>query len=210
MRAATIRSVCPRALRRCCAQTDTWGKDVKTWLGKDQDSYNKAWNNHDLAKARQSKKNFMDMENSWHEQRLWGIDSALQALGDHPLAAEIQSQLQPPVAPSTDGLAATSDRNFTVGGTSIGFDDSGALLIGEAKLAAFTYRSCKSIMVVQLLVHTGCLTIPVLADNDVDMANFDAQYRAAKPGSTSEVCGDKDFCKTGMCAGPNAARLWFA
>ena len=147
-------------LMRCCAQTDTWGKDVKTWLGKDQDSYNKAWNNHDLAKARQSKKNFLDMENSWHEQRLWGIDSALQALGDPPLAAEIQSQLQPPVAPSTDGLAATSDRNFTVGGTSIGFDDSGALLIGEAKLAAFTYRSCKSIMVVQLLVHTGCLTLP--------------------------------------------------
>ena len=70
MRAATILCLPACLLMRCCAQTDTWGKDVKTWLGKDQDSYNKAWNNHDLAKARQSKKNFMDMENRWHEPRL--------------------------------------------------------------------------------------------------------------------------------------------
>ena len=36
------------------------------------------------------------MEDSWREQRLWGIASAIEALGDHPVASEINAQLQPP------------------------------------------------------------------------------------------------------------------
>eukprot|EP01043_Picozoa_sp_COSAG02_P017275 COSAG02_NODE_780_length_17266_cov_3.939244_3_plen_698_part_00 len=156
----------------------TWGKDVKTWLGKDQDSYNKAWNNHDLANARRTKKNFQDMEASWHEQRLWGIGSAIEALGDHPLAAEINAQLQPPTAPSTADLTVTSKRNFTVDGIQVGFDQTGAVIVGGAKLAAFTYRSYSA----------------------MDFANFDWQYRAG-PGHkapSNDQCSDKDFCKTGL------------
>ena len=156
----------------------TWGKDVKTWLGKDQDSYNKAWNNHDLANARRTKKNFQDMEASWHEQRLWGIGSAMEALGDHPLAAEISAQLQPPVAPSTGDLAVTSERNFTVEGLNLRFDQSGTMIVGSAQLLSFTYRSYSA----------------------MDFANFDSEYRGGpghKPPS-NDVCGDKDFCKTGM------------
>ena len=32
-----------------------------------------AWSNSELATARRTKTNFQDMEASWREQRLWGV-----------------------------------------------------------------------------------------------------------------------------------------
>eukprot|EP01050_Picozoa_sp_SAG11_P016006 SAG11_NODE_2131_length_3777_cov_1.575041_2_plen_446_part_00 len=157
----------------------TWGKDVKTWLGKDQTSYMKAWSNGALATARRTKKNFQDMEASWHEQRLWGVGSALDALGTHPLAAALRAELAPPAGPpSVEGLELTSKRSFSLPGWSapLAVAADGSLTSGGAKLAAFIYRSYSA----------------------VDVSNYDAQYRGDKSGSTSPECGDRDFCKPGM------------
>ena len=65
----------------------TWGKDVKKYLNDWTNWDNKAFKSH------LSTPPFQDMVNSWVEQRLWGIDYALEALGDHPLLPAIQVQL---------------------------------------------------------------------------------------------------------------------
>ena len=65
----------------------TWGKDVKKYLNDWTNWDNKAFQSH------LSTPPFQDMINSWVEQRSWGIDYALEALGDHPLLPEIQAQL---------------------------------------------------------------------------------------------------------------------
>jgi len=65
----------------------TWGKDVKKFLNDWTNWDNKAFKSH------LSTPPFQDMVNSWIEQRSWGIDYALEALGDHPLLPAIQAQL---------------------------------------------------------------------------------------------------------------------
>lgn len=61
----------------------TWGKDVKTYLGD--------WTNWDNQAflAHVNTAPYQDMIASWLEQRSWGIEYALEALGDHPLLKEI-------------------------------------------------------------------------------------------------------------------------
>ena len=66
----------------------TWGKDVKTFLN---DWVN--WNN-DAFLAHLNTKPYQDIIASWVEQRSWGIEYALEALGDHPLLESIQSELE--------------------------------------------------------------------------------------------------------------------
>ena len=144
----------------------TWGKDVKSYLGKDQKSYMQAWTNAQLAAARRTKENFMDMEASWREQRLWGIGSAIEALGAHPMAAALRAELAPPAGPpSTAGLQPTQKRSFALPGfkAPLGIGADGAVSLGAPGSAffAFTYRSYSA----------------------VDMANYDAQYRANLPGT---------------------------
>ena len=138
----------------------TWGKDVKSYLGKDSASYMTAWTNAQLAAARRDKANFKDMEASWHEQRLWGITAAVEALGTHPLAARIRAELAPPAAPSTAGLQLTNRRNFTLPGYDalLGIADDGALEIGGARLGAFTYRSYSAVDVSDYVAQ--CVTFP--------------------------------------------------
>ena len=107
-----------------------------------------------------------------------GVDSALDALGEHPLAAALRAELTPPSgAPSGEGLHLTTKRRFSVPGwkQQLGIAPDGSLTIGGktsgATLLAFTYRSYSA----------------------VDVSNYDAQYRGNKPGSSSPECGDKDF-----------------
>ena len=66
----------------------TWGKDVDMFLND--------WSNWDNVAfySQLNTSNFQDIVKSWVEQRTWGIDYALEALANHPLLTEIQSQLQ--------------------------------------------------------------------------------------------------------------------
>ena len=106
----------------------TWGKDVKTYLNDWMNWDNKAF----LAHLNTSP--YQDMIASWLEQRSWGIDYALEALGDHPLLKDIQLELQKlPYnghAPSVTGYTLQNDPSAVFklpvdGGTiSIQFDIS--------------------------------------------------------------------------------------
>ena len=106
----------------------TWGKDVKTYLNDWMNWDNKAF----LAHLNTSP--YQDMIASWLEQRSWGIDYALEALGNHPLLKDIQLELQKlPYnghAPSVTGYTLQNDPSAVFklpvdGGTiSIQFDIS--------------------------------------------------------------------------------------
>ena len=65
----------------------TWGKDVKTYL---HDTTN--WSNAKFH-AVQNQSNFVDMVDSWIEQRVWGASFPVELLGDHPLRVTIQSAI---------------------------------------------------------------------------------------------------------------------
>jgi hypothetical protein len=93
----------------------TWGLDVKTYL---HDVLH--WSNVDLRKQlAQRAPNFVAMVDEWNAQRQLGIGMAVEALADHPLAADIQgafAELQP-TKPSTTGFQPlTAGKSLTCGG----------------------------------------------------------------------------------------------
>ena len=65
----------------------TWGKDVKKYLHD-----NASWTNEEFQDAITSP-NFLDLVNSWIEQREWGITYSIEALQDHPLRSSIAKAL---------------------------------------------------------------------------------------------------------------------
>lgn len=65
----------------------TWGKDVKTFL---HDFKN--WNNSLFHPLMYTASNYLDIANSWIEQRDWSIKYALEALEDHPLRKVIETK----------------------------------------------------------------------------------------------------------------------
>ena len=111
----------------------TWGKDVKTYL---KDWVN--WDNQAFL-AHLNTSPYQDMIASWMEQRSWGIDYALEALGDHPLLMDIQVGLEELTydghAPSVTGYTLENDPSAIFklsvdGGTiSIQFDVSTGAII---------------------------------------------------------------------------------
>lgn len=124
----------------------TWGKDVKKYLNDWTNWDNKAFKSH------LSTPPFQDMVNSWVEQRSWGIDYALEALGDHPLLPVIQPQLDLlhfDGMVSTDGyqrkLVIFSVYVLPVGGGSISiqFDDStgGIILFSDSSRSTSSFAS---------------------------------------------------------------------
>ena len=62
----------------------TWGKDVKTFL-KDFTH----WDDASFHSLMYKNKNYIDIANSWIEQREWAINYALDALKDHPIKQDI-------------------------------------------------------------------------------------------------------------------------
>jgi hypothetical protein len=78
----------------------TWGKDVKKYLN---DTVN--WYNYQFNAVKDTEPNFIDIVNSWKEQRRWGIDYPLEVVQNHPLGERIRRELlmlkpsiQPPSA----------------------------------------------------------------------------------------------------------------
>lgn len=67
----------------------TWGKDIKKYL---HDTEN--WTNERFRSIVNDGLNFIDVANSWIEQRKWGLDYALEALKDNPLKDTIESAVQ--------------------------------------------------------------------------------------------------------------------
>ena len=66
----------------------TWGKDIKRFLN---DTTN--WENDKFHSLQHTDPKFVDVTNSWIEQRLWGNTFPVDLLGDHPLRAEIESSV---------------------------------------------------------------------------------------------------------------------
>mmetsp|Transcript_35724 Transcript_35724/g.93375 ORF Transcript_35724/g.93375 Transcript_35724/m.93375 type:complete len:832 (-) Transcript_35724:153-2648(-) len=111
----------------------TWGRDVKSNL-KDNDN----WKNVDFWKAKvppaSTAPQYEILEDSWWEQRHWGITLAIDTLvdGNHPMAADLVSQmsnLKPEVPqPESHGfVTAAPGTTFKCGATAVSFDDTGAL-----------------------------------------------------------------------------------
>lgn len=79
---------------------------------------------------RKTDPSYAKMEASWARQARWGLDDALSALGDHPMAAAINASwaAMTPAAPDTTALKYLSPADlaakpvFPVGRFEIGFD----------------------------------------------------------------------------------------
>ena len=118
----------------------TDGRDVKSNL-VDNYSWKKA--DFDRAKAVGSKNHsqYAILEESWWEQRQWGVTIAIDTLANanHPLAAVLKAavaDLQPkvPSRSASEGFKpAKPGQTFKCGGVSIGFDETGAIshLVGS-------------------------------------------------------------------------------
>eukprot|EP00041_Stephanoeca_diplocostata_P034203 m.1150901 g.1150901 ORF g.1150901 m.1150901 type:complete len:780 (+) comp24479_c0_seq2:116-2455(+) len=115
----------------------TWGRDVKSNLIDNDD-----WRNTDFHRAKtppaKTAPQFQILEESWWEQREWGVTLALDTLnnGDHPLAEPLLkaiADLQPQVPDVTvDGFTpAQPGTRYTCGAggnaVDIAFDSTGAV-----------------------------------------------------------------------------------
>jgi hypothetical protein len=96
----------------------TWGKDVKKFLNDTQNWWNEQFS------AMKGEPNFIDIVESWKEQRRWGIDYPLEALEDHPLAERIRREIAR-LYPSDDGAYPKDGRKI------LSPDDSGYLIFKE-------------------------------------------------------------------------------
>ena len=105
----------------------TWGESIGHY------SDHKNWSNPQFEAARASVPHYAEeIIASWHEQRLYGLDAPMEALGKHPLAAKIAAswaELHPQGAPSLAGWTpAAPTTPHVVGGWTIAFDSvSGAV-----------------------------------------------------------------------------------
>eukprot|EP00048_Salpingoeca_helianthica_P005546 m.89006 g.89006 ORF g.89006 m.89006 type:complete len:722 (-) comp13639_c1_seq3:776-2941(-) len=107
----------------------TWGRDVKSNL-KDNDH----WANAAFESARvgPNRAQYEILEQSWWEQRAWGIDYAIQALANarHPLLPFVQRELAglipQPISPASSGYSpeANHSRVFTTPGYLIRFNST--------------------------------------------------------------------------------------
>ena len=105
----------------------TWGKDVNIYLHD-----TKTWTNEAFDAAQYTESNFLDIQESWREQRRWGIDYSLEALEDHPLRQEIENRMRMLVIPNDapgpdlngfDKMDSNEDV-ITTGDLKIGFDST--------------------------------------------------------------------------------------
>ena len=64
----------------------TWGKDIKKYL---KDNFN--WDNEKFHYLQYTTPNYIDVVESWTEQREWSLKYALEALEDHELRDRIES-----------------------------------------------------------------------------------------------------------------------
>ena len=109
----------------------TWGRDVKSNLFDNYD-----WLNADFDRARApgspNASQYAILEESWWEQREWGITLAVDTLAaaNHPLAATLVdgfSRLKPVVPDLVGFSAGKAGEIYACGNTSIAFDGSGAI-----------------------------------------------------------------------------------
>ena len=105
----------------------TWGKDIKKYL---HDSA--SWTNENFQNVIHDK-NFVDVVNSWVEQRQWGITYPLEALGNHPLGASIRKALADLKFDghiSMDGYKlAEKPYNFKLSNFEISFDETTGAIV---------------------------------------------------------------------------------
>ena len=106
----------------------TWGKDVKTYL---HDTTN--WTNAEFH-AVQNDGSFVDMVNSWIEQRMWGASFPVELLGDHPLRVAIQTAIDSMRFNGevpTNGYKQVSDisTKFNCGGIELQFSNTTGAIV---------------------------------------------------------------------------------
>ena len=104
----------------------TWGKDVKSNL-KD----NANWKNPDFYKAKRppaaTAPQYEVLEDSWWEQRQWGITLAIDTLvsGRHRMAGPLvteMNKLKPEVPSPVGFIKAAAGTPYTCGGETVQFD----------------------------------------------------------------------------------------
>eukprot|EP00299_Pterocystis_sp_00344_P018300 c9142_g1_i1.p1 GENE.c9142_g1_i1~~c9142_g1_i1.p1 ORF type:complete len:752 (-),score=203.29 c9142_g1_i1:11-2236(-) len=107
----------------------TWGGDVKYTL---YDETN--WNNSDFHPLMYTAYNYQRMVGTWTEQRRFGLEYPKEALGSHPLAADIARRLEeiqnvPEPQPAAEGYSNVfPSAQVTCGDLTVSFDpNSGAL-----------------------------------------------------------------------------------
>lgn len=210
----------------------TWGKDVKSNL-KD----NAHWSNADFAWARTQGPDagqYGILEQSWWEQRDWGITYPLEALSDarHPLLDLVQYQLSSLVPhipdPPSEGYAPVPDtaQIFTVGDFHIGFNSStGALHYlkntktgqvyadGESPLFEYVYRTYSQDDYVQFIrSYTNLSNPPDWALHDFGKPNDTVSQHAFFPAQlqalwTRPAADGTDFLLRSVLAGDAATLL---
>eukprot|EP00048_Salpingoeca_helianthica_P000809 m.44110 g.44110 ORF g.44110 m.44110 type:complete len:172 (+) comp10867_c0_seq1:482-997(+) len=84
----------------------TWGRDVKSTLTP-RAVLRSNWSNDEFHKLVLTSPEYVTLADSWREQRHWGLQAPLQALGSHPLARQIAAAwdaLRPQGLPDLTGF----------------------------------------------------------------------------------------------------------
>ena len=82
----------------------TWGKDIKKYLSDTQN-----WSNEMFHHLQYVMHNYIDVVESWSEQRLWALKYALDALKDHELRTQIESGVKELYFDGTLSMAGFSE-----------------------------------------------------------------------------------------------------
>jgi len=177
----------------------TWGKDVKSNL-KD----NANWKNPDFYKAKKppatTAPQYEVLEESWWEQREWGITYAVETLleGNHPMAADLVQELQmlEPVVPTTsEFVTAEANTSYTCGGETIQFNNNGAL----TRLGSWVANDANPVLSLKYRQYSASDVASFFLQYCKSSASW-VQHDYGKPGLPSDV--------PGLISTPSLMKLW--
>ena len=180
----------------------TWGRDVKSNLVDNTD-----WKNPDFYKAKRppakTAPQYEILEDSWWEQRHWGITLAVDTLvdGRHRMAAGLVAEmeaLKPEVpAPAEGGgfVKAAAGTPYTCGGEQVQFNAAGAL----TRLGKWVASDNRAVLQLKYRQYSAA-----------DVAEFFAQYCKSNAGWVQHDYGKPDLPSDvpGRISAPTLSALW--
>jgi hypothetical protein len=165
----------------------TWGRDQKVALGSYVSSN---WTNAEFATLVNTD-NFTTYSGSWILQRHMGITDAVSALGDHPLAAQLQSALATAAQPTK---VDTSNWKPVAAGMTLPLSESHELTLGEnGRISSFSIGGLNSAK-----GSFGDLTYTTYSE--ADYTTFASEYNYGYPATTIDKY---DFLKVNLPASAN-------
>lgn len=180
----------------------TWGRDVKSNLVDNTD-----WKNPDFYKAKRppakTAPQYEILEDSWWEQRHWGITLAVDTLvdGGHRMAAGLVAEmeaLKPEVPAPDEGVGfvkAAVGTPYTCGGEQVQFNAAGAL----TRLGKWVASDNRAILQLKYRQYSAA-----------DVADFFAQYCKSNAGWVQHDYGKPDLPSDvpGRISAPTLSALW--